>query len=188
MSYVGQTSRSLPDRIRSHYGCSGRRKFNRALRATPEGQWAWEILEIVYTVEEAFERECYWIAKLNCYTAGYNSPAGSQKDDAAREKISAANKGREPWNKGRVGIYSDEALTRMALAKMGKACLMPPGWKKNHTEATQKAFGRKVINLETGETYPSVCEAARSLGVALSTVKRVLNGKIKNSAIRLIYD
>lgn len=187
MSYVGQTKRTLEQRIRSHYGCSQRRKFNRALRSSNESDWVWKVLKEVHTPEEAHEFECFYIAKFKCYTQGYNSPAGSEKSDEAREKISRANKGRTPWNKGKTGVFTDDARTRMALAKMGRTPVRGPEWRENLTRANQISLGRKVINLETGEVYPSVAEAARKMGLAHSTVKRVLNGKIRNGLYRLGY-
>ena len=187
MSYVGQTMRKLEDRIRSHYGCTYGRKFNRALRSSSESIWTWKTLEEVGTSEEAHELECFYIAKFKCFTNGYNSPAGSAKSDEARAKIALKNKGKAPWNKGKTSVYTDDARTRMALAKMGRTPVRTPEWRENIKTANQKALGRKVLNIETKEIYPSVTEAARQLGLAHSTVKRILNGKIKNSLYRIKY-
>lgn len=45
---------------------------------------------------------------------------GKHHTPESKLKNSIANKGKIPWNKGRIGVYSDEALKLMSEAKKGK--------------------------------------------------------------------
>ena len=52
-----------------------------------------------------------------CKIAGSNY--GFKHSEESNQKNSKSNKGREPWNKGKKGVYSEEALIKMAKAKEG---------------------------------------------------------------------
>lgn len=187
-SYVGQTKRHLKDRIASHYG-SGTGNFGKALRETKESDWEWTIIDNAESVELAQEKECYWIAKLKCITRGYNSTIGSEKRSGeSRLKTSRTNKQKTPWNAGRNNVYTKEAIERFSLAKLGrKTGPISDSRRESITRKVQESVGRKVINLETQEIYPSVSQAAKEIGVAHNTIKRILSGVIKNSKIKVSY-
>lgn len=81
-----------------------------------------------------------------------------------RRKISEAGKGRIPWNKGKkCGHLSAEM--RQKLSESGKG--------KHPTKA--------VICVETGTLYSSITEAAKSIGVAKTTISKVVRGVQKTS-------
>jgi len=74
-----------------------------------------------------------------------NCRYGKKCTEKTRHKISAANKGNEPWNKGKTGIYSEETLRLMS--EYGKGFIP---WNKNkkgyslHSEETKELY-RKIM-------------------------------------------
>lgn len=190
-SYVGQTMRRLIDRIDSHYKCSLKNasSFGVFLKKTDPQDWSWKALKTTKSHREACHWEAFYIAKRKCFIDGFNSPTGhlGKLSGESREKMKMAKAGFVPWNKGKTNVYTQETLSRMAIAKMGKTPVRGKEWKENLTRAVQRSSGREVINLDTKEVYPSVAEAARAMGLAHSTVKRILNGKIKRSIYRIKY-
>jgi len=61
---------------------------------------------------------------------------GHQWSEEIRKKISLSQKGRVAWNKGKVGIYSQETLAKMGVSMRGK----------KHKEETKKRIGNSVKN------------------------------------------
>ena len=45
---------------------------------------------------------------------------GSKMSEKAKRKISKARKGQEPWNKGKIGVYSKATKRKMSEAQKGK--------------------------------------------------------------------
>lgn len=188
-SYVGQTKRRLQDRIASHYGNTAIVRFSSFLRKTKEDEWEWSILQRVETKNEAHEQECFWIHHFKAITEGFNGYLSEPvKSEEAKNKISISNKGNIPWNKGRNGVYSEEALERMHLAKVSKNFTrITPEWREKINSSIRESVGKKIINNSTGEIYPSVTEAAKRMGVAKSSVTRVLSGRLKSVNINVSY-
>lgn len=188
-SYIGQTIRSLKDRIRSHYGCSQIGEFQKALRSTKETEWELSIIDTAKTHLEAQEVEGYWVHEFKAMTQGFNSAVSEfSKSAKTKAKISTANKGNIPWNKGRNGVYSEEALERMHLAAVSKKVNhITPEWREKINSSIRESVGKKIINNSTGEIYPSVTEAAKRMGVAKSSVTRVLSGRLKSVNINVSY-
>lgn len=187
--YVGQTKRHLIDRIYSHWGCPNS-KFGAFYRATDPNDWKWETLKEVETIEEAFHWEAFYIAEKKGYLTGFNSPSGQKPKitDQTRKKMSEAKVGRVPWNKGRKNVYSEESLKLFQIAALNRRrAKRTQEWNDNQRKAIQEKYGRKVINLDTGEEFNSVAETSRKLNLASSTVKRILNGTIKDGIVKLKY-
>jgi len=187
-SYIGQTKRHLLDRIDSHYSNSALTKFANALRESEVVDWEWSAIDTAETIEEAQEKEGKYVSDYRAMTDGYNSPNGVVTyNRESRHKMAAMKKEKRPWNAGLTNCYSEETRRKMAYAKLGSKVVQDEEWKKNKREALQKSVGRAVICNHTGKEFPSVGEAARQLGVAHSTAKRILSGKIKNGTISIRY-
>ena len=63
-----------------------------------------------------------------------------------KEKLRLRARGRTPWNKGKIGVYSEEAIAKMSRSHLGR-----PSWikGKHHTSATvekirEAGVGRKA--------------------------------------------
>lgn len=75
--YIGQTKRSLHERIKGHYdtAINGKFKFCKALRKYNKDDWKWEIIEEA-DIESLDTLEIKYIAKFDTYKNGYNSTLG----------------------------------------------------------------------------------------------------------------
>lgn len=62
---------------------------------------------------------------MSCYLLE-NNPA---KQKEVKEKISKSCIGKLPWNKGKIGIYSDETLEKMSIASKGKTGNKNSNWR-----------------------------------------------------------
>ena len=69
-----------------------------------------------------------------------------------REKMSRARSGRSPWNKGKIGIYSDEVKKKISRSK-------------------------KVIDVY-GNIFDSIKECAEHYGIQRTNLNSYINGKI----------
>jgi group I intron endonuclease len=187
-SYIGQTRRKLHQRIHSHTTQRSPNKFGVALIESSEKDWEWSVLSNAETVEEAQELECFYIAKYKAMTLGYNSPIGVAKyADESRKRMSESRKGRKPWNAGGKGVYSQETLLKMSMAKLGRKTNFTKEQIQKRVAASKMSCSKAIVNLETNETYPSVTQAAETLGVAKSTLTRILSGKRKYPTIKIAY-
>jgi hypothetical protein len=62
-----------------------------------------------------------------------------------------------------------------------------PEWREKINASIRESVGKKIINNTTGEIYPSVTETANRLGVAKSSITRVLSGRLKSVNINVSY-
>jgi hypothetical protein len=186
-SYVGQTMRSLQDRMQGHYN-SNNTSFGVFLQSTDIADWTWEVLKRVDTAEEAFHWEAYYMFHYEAYLKGFNGITGNlgRLTEQSKKEMSEKRKGKNPWNKGKTGVYSEETIRMFSISALGRLSKRSEEGENRRLEGIKK-LGRPVKNLETNEIYSSVGETARKLGAAHSTVKRILNGKIKNSFIKINY-
>lgn len=110
------------------------------------------------------------------YIGKSNPFYGKQHSEESRAKMSESHIGEIPWNKGESGIYSDETLKRMSVAKKGiplseehkrniklsQSGENHPMFGKKHTEEAkekmrQKALGKKA----TAETRAKMSESQK---------------------------
>ena len=59
---------------------------------------------------------------------------GRPLSEETKRKLSEAHKGIVPWNKDKIGVYSEEAIRRMSETKKGNTAFLG----KKHTEVTKK--------------------------------------------------
>lgn len=100
--YIGQTIRSLKQRISSHYSAAkiDTLYFHEALNKYNKSDFVWSEIDSASSLEELASKEQYWIAYYNSNTKefGYNLTSGGELNkrlsDSAKQKISIANKGK----------------------------------------------------------------------------------------------
>lgn len=102
--YIGVTSQKPSKRWNGGEGYKHSTRFYRAIKAC--GGWSnvsHYVIAEGLTEEEAYRLEREEIARMRLTELGWNVAPG----------------GAEPWNKGRTGVYSKEALEKMRRAKIG---------------------------------------------------------------------
>lgn len=89
---------------------------------------------------------------------------GKRHSLESRKKMSESHKGKEPWNKGKKGVFTEESLLKMSKAKKGKPLSEShkenirksqsgenhPMYGKKHSEETK----RKISEAKKGKTSP----------------------------------
>ena len=102
--YIGVTSQKPSKRWNGGEGYKHSTRFYRAIKAC--GGWSnvsHYVIAEGLTEEEAYRLEREEIARMRLTELGWNVAPG----------------GAEPWNKGKTGVYTPEALERMRVAKLG---------------------------------------------------------------------
>lgn len=138
--YVGKTIKSnLQEYLRNKFskakigeGLDGKKRVPLldAIRAYGSNNFIIESLSSGFSTNaEICEAEKAWIILLQARDRkfGYNVCAGGEgvlgrlpMSAEGKKRISDANKGHIPWNKGKTGVYSKETLERMGAPKRGK--------------------------------------------------------------------
>lgn len=125
----------------------------------------------------------------NRSTGGEKSGAGAKHTDEAKAKISAANKGkhlgpetRRKLSESRKG-WKPSAATRAKISEANRRRPGPNLGKSVKAETREKlrdaASKRPVVNLDTGQKFSSIHEAARAMDLHPSALCAVCNGKQK---------
>ena len=82
----------------------------------------------------------------NSNTGEKNHRYGKNCTEETKQKISNANKGNEPWNKGKIGVYSSDTLKKMSEVRKG---VIP--WNKGFKKIKKKTISvdrRKTRNIK----------------------------------------
>lgn len=120
-SYIGQTC-DMKRRAKYHQLTNGCTAFSAAIAKYGWGNFKHKLLEENLTVEEANEKEIFWIAKFNTLSPnGYNLVTGGGgrgiPTEETRQRMSASSKG----HKRNVGVkLSELGKLNMSIAAIGK--------------------------------------------------------------------
>ena len=166
--YIGQTCKSLSERAGkdgiNYKACP---LFWRAIQRHGWESFVPEILESGLTLEEANEREKYWISyyKTTDSKSGYNCADGGfniSTSDYVREKISESKKGKPTWMKG--NHHTDE--TKEKLREIRKKQVIP---KESIRRGAEKRRGFK----HSEESKRKMSEAAKGRHCSEETKKKI---------------
>ena len=147
MWYVGQTV-NPEGRFNCHIDRAINKKdktyFYNSIRKYGIENFVYCVLEENVLRENLNMREMDWIEEFDSFYSGYNMTAGGNQtifSEEFKEKMSEANKGRIPWNKGKHGIYSEETLKKLSESLKGK----PGYWTNKHlSEETKKKLSESL--------------------------------------------
>ena len=132
--YIGQTKKTI-EKSYAYIG-SGTRLL-KAIKEFGRESFIKEIVEIIDSKNTTYldEREIYWISFYDStnINEGYNTTKGGsgwssyglKRSDDTKRKQSESRKGKEPWNKGKFNVYTEEQIQRMVNNKKVKN-----GWKQ----------------------------------------------------------
>lgn len=101
--YVGVTSQDPARRWNGGEGYRHSAKFYQAIKACGWNNVSHFIIAEGLTQEEAYRLEREEIGRMRLTALGWNVAPG----------------GKEPWNKGKTGVFTAEALEKMRRAKIG---------------------------------------------------------------------
>lgn len=196
--YVGQTIRDFNIRWKEH--CSNRMdsiRLHNAINKYGEESFSKEIIGVYNNEEDLNNAEEYFIEWHNSLSPnGYNLHTGGNNhkvSEETRTKMSKAQKGKKRF-------HTKEHREKISIAKKGKkkgaafklkrSIYMKEKAANNpgifFSESIKKIFKESnnkrkvpVFCHQTNETYESLGEAARKLGMAKSNISSVLKGKYK---------
>ena len=183
--YIGQTVRSVRERMEEH-----KRKcttvIDKALRKYGAENFTVEEIDHASNVSELNEKEIYWIADFDSMvpkgynqclgggnTLGYKHREESKRKMSDAKSISYVGSGNPFYGK----THSEESKKRMGDARKGLAHLT------EEQVMTLRASHHKVRvrNIETGEVFESVKEAATTYNLKDTHITRVCKGKRKTT-------
>ena len=191
MCYIGQTRRSLKERLNHHK--------NEHRRGTPFyhaiKKYGWENFTVNIIeeceIEQLNEREIYWIAeKKTLYPDGYNLTIGGNQcghHQLTREKISRQRTGmkfseshKESMRRARLGTKaSEETKRKMSIALKGKRHKEETKIKLKYSQPHRREVGMFDSDGNLIQKYDSIKEAARELSCNCGHVSECCNGKRK---------
>ncbi len=185
--YIGQTCRTLYERMGEHV----RRKttyFDRAFSKQAKDNFTVKVIDSARTQEELNEKEIFWITFFKCLcpngynmcdgggvTSGYHHSQESKIKMSTAKKISGSQVGEKNSFYGKT--HSDKQKAKWSEERKGS----------RHTKETidklrmSKKNAKSVINLNTGEKFISIAEAARFYGLKQEHISRVCRGQRKRT-------
>lgn len=185
--YVGQTVRPFEDRFSEH-----RRKdslLSRAFKKYGIENFDHEIIDTASDVNELNEKEIFWTKQLNSkFPNGYNlcdggdNTKGYRHSEEAKQKMSTTKK-RLGSMKGEKNHFhgkkhSEETKAHLrSLWTSGKRTITPE-WRAK-IEANR--YTVKVRNIDTGEVFNSIKEAADKYNINRTHITRVCRGRRKRT-------
>ncbi len=166
--YVGQTCQSPESRWKNGEGYKGCPQFYAAIQKYGWDNFEHIILENNLTLEEANEKEAYYIRLYDSYKNGYNATLGGKnapKTEEHKLKLSESNVGKHPHQGELNPMYgkhmSEEAKQKSRLKQKGVL---------------------KVKCIETGEIFTSTVEAAKAYNLKSHTnIVDCIHGKKKSA-------
>lgn len=180
--YVGQTVRTLEERIAEH-----KRKshtiIGKAIKKYGAENFTIELLKEASSIEELNDLEISWISQCNSLIPnGYNQCFGGDNTKGFHHRESSKQKMSESKKTAFLGetnpffgkTHSDEQKAKWSRERKGRDM-------SKVTEASLESIRRKVINLDTGEVFNSVREAAGKYDLKETHISRVCRGGRKST-------
>ncbi len=185
--YIGQTKLSLEKRKRQHEYSADRGKgyiIGSGLRKHGKDSFAWNVHSVYYNQVDLDAAEKHYIAK---YRPRYNINCGGEARGTHKQK------GRRPWNKGKVGGQvawnKGRKETRPEVLASIKASAKDRDSSNRRVSESHKqalaegrrgayrAANRTFVCHQTGKEYSLVVDAAKDLGIPANGIYAVLNPK-----------
>lgn len=160
--------------------------IDKAIAKYGSGSFAVEVVDTAETVDELNRKEREWIAFYDCIAPkGYNLCEGGDNTQGFHHREESRRKMSESKSRKYKGAanpfygkqHSEESKRRMSETHKGMAHLTTEqvdNLRKSHYRA-------KVRNVETGEVFDSVQDAANAYGVKATHITRVCRGKRKTT-------
>lgn len=180
--YIGKTIRKLSVRIGEHRRHS-KSEISKAIKDYGFDNFSVEVIDHAENLEELNAKEIKWTAYYDCMIPkGYNKCYGGDTTEgfhhrqSSKQKMSVAKsklyrgKGNPFYGK----THSDEQKAKWSRERKGRDM-------SKATAASLPSIIRKVKNLDTGEVFDSIIEAARKYNIKPTHISRVCRGKRKHT-------
>lgn len=184
-AYIGQTVRTVRERMMEHMR-HDESHFDKALKKYGIENFNVVVIDSAKTVEELNEKEKFWI-EFFCTlgdrgynmcegggnTTGYHHTEASKKAMSEKKKNAYVGTGNPFYGKQ----HSKESRRKMSESRKGR--IITPEWRKHISESSKSKV--RVQNVETGEIFESVRQAANKYGIIETHISRVCRGKRKKT-------
>ena len=186
--YVGQTTRSLEERMGEHKRHS-KVLVDKEISKYGFENFSVEVVDHADTAEELDEKERKWIAFYDCKIPnGYNLCKGGSTTeeyhhtDEAKAKMSKAKKGKYTGKENPFfgKHHSAEQRAKWSRERKGK-------YNSRLTEASLAKLRKKVRNITTGKEFNSIKEAAEYYGIFGTHISRSAKHGAKTHGCRWEY-
>lgn len=189
VKYIGKTSKTLTERMRSHIKDAKRKNNKRTA-------WIKSILKlglnpIIEVIDEVPVEdwqfwEIYWIEQFKAW--GFKLKNGTIGGDGTKGYVYTD----EDKKKMRGKVLSKETREKMSKAKKGKPCPWNKIYGKNHhrfkvkhSEETKDKMKKPVIQFDRNgnviKNWKGLQEAENGTGVSCGNISRTCNGKRKSA-------
>lgn len=182
--YVGQTTRTFTLRLQEHLR-HNKTAFDKALRKYGLENFVYGIIDTAKTIDDLNKKEIYWIKQFNSMTPnGYNLCNGGDNTKGyhhkliSRIKMSNSKKGRF---KGKENPFFKKKHSNETRTRMRKAWTEERKEKLKEQHKVTKFYKVKVKNVETGEIFNSIKEAAEAYKIKATHITRVCKGRRKRT-------
>lgn len=180
--YIGQTV-NPEKRFNCHIDRAINKKdktyFYNSIRKYGLENFVYFVLEENVLRENLNMREMGWIEYYDSFYCGYNMTAGGSQtifsEEFKEKKMTEANKGRIPWNKGKHGIFSEETLKKISESLKGK-----PSWQKGKPSYNRKPVSKYDLNGNFIKKYNCITDALKENPKA-GHIREVCNGYRKQT-------
>lgn len=192
--YIGQTRRSLNERLNSHVRERKSRPLYNAIRKYGWDNFQVDILEQC-EVEDLNDKEIYWISRKNClYPNGYNLTTGGNQyshNQYTKNKISRIRQGIkfssvhiENIRKSRLGTtIPEEQKRKMSNSHKGVVHSHETREKLKLSQPHRREVGRFNSEGILIQKFSSISEAGKMLNCSPGNVSECCNGKRKMKTI-----
>ena len=194
--YIGQTSETLERRARGGHGYKGCPYFYRAIEQYGWNNFEHFILESDLSSDEADIREAFWIQAFDSMNPlkGYNLSSGGKKAQTTgkalnRKKVVCKETGEvfdslrqaAEWagmNKNSTSNISAQIRGEKASAGKHPVTGEPLHWYfegkelEAKSKKSKKGGAKPVKNLDTGEVFDSINDAARAYNISNVTISK----------------
>lgn len=179
--YIGQTIRTLEERFTEHKR-NKKSLISKAFKKYGIENFTIEQIDTAESIDELNELEFKYIREYDCITPnGYNQCEGGgntfgyHHSDESKQKMSQNKKGKYAGEENHFygKHHTEEARRKMSESRKGR--IIDDEWKQHLSEAS--TVKRQVQNLDTGEIFNSIREAAEYYDLKDTHISRVCKGK-----------
>lgn len=190
--YIGQTIRSLQERMHEYERGDGNDYINNSIKKYGFNNFEFSIIDTAATIDELNEKEIYYINKYNTRdkAIGYNIEYGGRNSipaEETREKMSKSHKGikqSEEWISKRVHKQGSEAALKYGKPKTDEekkylSKNSPKFWQnKQRSDETKEKIRQTKLNSGMSEkTVAAICKPVYKLNLTTKDIKKFQSTK-----------